>query len=553
MISKCKKETIKDSLMVDIDISNINSWNLNTDFDIVSLEGWNGSKVKSNKYIDYGLTAIDYGLTDSLESTHTIDINHTKLTFKRIGEFDGENIIYNNFEINDTLDENDESYLSFNGGYLQTCFKHFGYDYEILPYRYIDGVTFEVLINIDDNSKGIFLYLGTKAGDKYNNDIFNENNIYTSKNNPLNAKQYIKKTKENIYNFDLGLTDNVEYVFNQEDNYENNIYAFYLKDKKIGIKYVGDEGVIYNNLSNTPLKNGWSLVSIKFTPYGTLSNKEYDECVDTQKGCLSFYVNGKKIYNIEDFSEFIFKPLKNDKEKQIGVPYNISLGGGSVGLKNSWHYNKKNDILFDNTLIDVFNFSGANNYEYTNDGLIIINDVEFNKIISISYITPIEVLGGHINTIEFDFELFNIFDKYQINDIKLVLNNNDVEIVDYELINPINTKKYIIKLKYKYNKNGSTTTINPELLIISEKYLNVNGVIKLYKLKHTNYVDYVKNNNTCFVEENFNIPFYGGIQKFRMYNKSLTNNEIMNNFQVENNIKNISSDIGGRIIVNSVV
>jgi hypothetical protein len=38
---------------------------------------------------------------------------------------------------------------------------------------------------------------------------------------------------------------------------------------------------------------------------------------------------------IDDFEEIVARPLNTYKEKQIGVPYNISLGGGTQGLKDN--------------------------------------------------------------------------------------------------------------------------------------------------------------------------------------------------------------------------
>lgn len=51
-----------------------------------------------------------------------------------------------------------------------------------------------------------------------------------------------------------------------------------------------------------------------------------------RKGRLMFYINGKLKFVVKDFSEFIAKRLEEHMEKQIGVPFNISLGGGSQGL-----------------------------------------------------------------------------------------------------------------------------------------------------------------------------------------------------------------------------
>jgi hypothetical protein len=51
-----------------------------------------------------------------------------------------------------------------------------------------------------------------------------------------------------------------------------------------------------------------------------------------RKGTLKIYVNGKLIYTIDDFEEIIPRALNTDKEKQVGVPFNISWGGGTQGL-----------------------------------------------------------------------------------------------------------------------------------------------------------------------------------------------------------------------------
>jgi hypothetical protein len=54
-----------------------------------------------------------------------------------------------------------------------------------------------------------------------------------------------------------------------------------------------------------------------------------------RNGRLKIYVNGKLFYTIEDFKEIIPRALTADKEKQVGVPYNISWGGGTQGLREN--------------------------------------------------------------------------------------------------------------------------------------------------------------------------------------------------------------------------
>ena len=51
-----------------------------------------------------------------------------------------------------------------------------------------------------------------------------------------------------------------------------------------------------------------------------------------RRGTLTFYVNGRPVLSIPDFEEIIPRHLNTLKQKQIGVPFNISWGGGSQGL-----------------------------------------------------------------------------------------------------------------------------------------------------------------------------------------------------------------------------
>lgn len=52
-------------------------------------------------------------------------------------------------------------------------------------------------------------------------------------------------------------------------------------------------------------------------------------------GTLKFYVNGKLFMVTENFEEIIPRLLNVEKEKQIGVGYNISIGGGTQGLHDN--------------------------------------------------------------------------------------------------------------------------------------------------------------------------------------------------------------------------
>jgi hypothetical protein len=54
---------------------------------------------------------------------------------------------------------------------------------------------------------------------------------------------------------------------------------------------------------------------------------------DTMK--LMFYVNGRLVYVTKDIPKIPLHALNETEEKQEGVAYNISLGGGTQGLADT--------------------------------------------------------------------------------------------------------------------------------------------------------------------------------------------------------------------------
>jgi hypothetical protein len=84
------------------------------------------------------------------------------------------------------------------------------------------------------------------------------------------------------------------------------------------------------SLSGMVTGDAWTHIVIRF------STNYLDDCELTykprRKGTLMFYVNGLLKYYVEDFDEFIGRRLEEHFQKQVGVPFNMSLGGGSQGL-----------------------------------------------------------------------------------------------------------------------------------------------------------------------------------------------------------------------------
>lgn len=74
-------------------------------------------------------------------------------------------------------------------------------------------------------------------------------------------------------------------------------------------------------------------------------------------GTLRFWVNGRVVYRVEDFIGLKLRSLNEWSTKQIGVPYNISWGGGSQGLLESQTFGGPD--LMDQGLDIATNFAGT--------------------------------------------------------------------------------------------------------------------------------------------------------------------------------------------------
>ena len=124
-------------------------------------------------------------------------------------------------------------------------------------------------------------------------------------------------------------------------------------DNAIGFRIKDDGSIGYRMLSVTGMCSGDTYVSgitvdeqysasgmVKYDAWTSViirfSTNYLDECdlkfKPKRKGKLMFYINGKLKFVVNNFDEFIGKRLEEYWQKQIGVPFNISIGGGSQGL-----------------------------------------------------------------------------------------------------------------------------------------------------------------------------------------------------------------------------
>lgn len=129
--------------------------------------------------------------------------------------------------------------------------------------------------------------------------------------------------------------DNIDELIKKDDNtynvYKdiyNNALAFQITDKgEIGYKYLTLDcesenkiKVIQGFSKENLIKYGeWSVINVRIKPYPNTMR-------------LYFYVNGKLVFISKEIMKLEMRKLDEIYEKQEGVPYNISLGGGSQGL-----------------------------------------------------------------------------------------------------------------------------------------------------------------------------------------------------------------------------
>jgi len=97
-------------------------------------------------------------------------------------------------------------------------------------------------------------------------------------------------------------------------------------------------------------------------------HKWFDE-LDYRLGTFKIYVNGYLFMIIEDFEEIIPRELNTEKEKQIGVPFNFSFGGGSQGLHENLIFSSctqpfgpyiQDPELFPNNILSATTLSNLN-------------------------------------------------------------------------------------------------------------------------------------------------------------------------------------------------
>ncbi len=254
---------------------------------------------------------------------------------------------------------------TLNGGFYQGYYKAEGYEYQVLPNRYLKGATFEFLLNkrdlendcvdkfrlndVYENNKGFFFYFGlnkenpycsrevsgnTCEGIPYEMDYENVTVYPWEEENP-----FLYYTEDNVCNQEISFT--YKYPSCCEGIGRNALGVRVTDDGKINVRFLDYSGscisgythedmilVDYTTEKSHIVNENDHHIVLKF------ENISYDDDCDLfkEKGImeLSVWVDGYQVL-CEKVPELYGEPLNLHRSLQVGLPYNISVGGGTLG------------------------------------------------------------------------------------------------------------------------------------------------------------------------------------------------------------------------------
>lgn len=212
-----------------------------------------------------------------------------------------------------------------------------------------------------ENNRNFFFYIGTRAENKFRNVFSGETGLKTCNGIPLSPDNDVVVdsggqswfTRSNLGLPDCwcpcgptGTTDNGTGTTKTQycDVLSENALGFRLTDDgRIGYRKMTVSVGCYNNkerITGTTMEEGysespalfnedsWNHVAVTYTQGGGIKKT-------LPTGTLKFWVNGRVIYRVEDFIGLQLRALDEWSDKQLGVPFNLSWGGGTQGLLES--------------------------------------------------------------------------------------------------------------------------------------------------------------------------------------------------------------------------
>ena len=197
-------------------------------------------------------------------------------------------------------------------------------------------------------------------------------------------------------------------------------------------------------------------------------NQRWLDDTKFRMGRLKIYINGRIFYTIENFEEVIPRALDTDKERQLGVPFNISWGGGTQGLHENLTLN----------FCNIWNYTAGTS----------VTDIVYNDCNN----DP-AVLTGLTNTTG-----------------SIIVDKNSTPA--FTVSNPNN----VLSFSGKYHLKSDDYLQDPECFPE-----NILSATTLNKLK-----------THILIEENFAGTFDGAIQQLRFYTEPLSSPEVKHNFKL---------------------
>lgn len=238
----------------------------------------------------------------------------------------------------------------------------------LLPNNSCDSTTGTTLNDVYSNNTGFFFYIGTRAEDKFWNVFSGESGYTTTTNIPLNPEIEVDEGlnggqnwfsissprligTSNSNSLDCCCLNNVtssSVTSGSTSSFcsqlgENALGFRITDDNRIGWRKVTVTGECQNNkmvITGETIEESYTTESV--IPTGNTPSliqvvylQGSGEKFGLPTGTLKMYVNGRLVLKSKDFIGLQLRALQTWSDKQQGVPYNISWGGGTQGLLES--------------------------------------------------------------------------------------------------------------------------------------------------------------------------------------------------------------------------
>lgn len=273
------------------------------------------------------------------------------------------------------------------------------------PFVFINEIEDQSIItpmyNRQLNNSGFIFYLGVRAEDKFNNFFQPEENFLTSEGNVMTGAisggsypTITGGTPPSIISAITSTTAGSDWLINgvRPEAY-NRISG--LTYNAFGLRITPEGAIGYRSVTGVssctdfyevPViaeeysLSGHVLPTSSFTHIAAVFKRDeipqlsdenlFSGCTNNRVnnvGTLRIYVNGMLVLCVYPFYDLMLKALEGvDKEKQIGVPFTISIGGGTQGLFESFTVNGP-DVEDQRLLLERwFNGSFTGNIAYAN-------------------------------------------------------------------------------------------------------------------------------------------------------------------------------------------